>query len=372
MKINKIKIQNFQCHKDLEIVLNPDLTVIYGDTSTGKSAFFKSLEWLFNCSDVSENDYRREGSKETSVKIWLNSGFAVERIRSNSINRYILSKDGCEDKIWDSFGRDLPEEIQTVLGIAPIKIDKESLNLNFASQDQLNFILDNSYSDTFKAKLFNVLTGNELLDTLYKEINREGLAFGREIKELEETTKQQEEDLTSSIKKHKELSKKYNLVKTKFNDILKDVEIYENLKDLSQKLYTICDKTNELNARLKNIKTISDNKIEELKEEAKRLEGWKELSNELEAINTSIAKLEKKKEVLKICDVNFDDLKKEAESLQNLKQLNIVIASNNEKQKELEIDLEATNTLIQKDEKKLKKLWKECDYCPLCKQKVTK
>ncbi|MGD2071882.1 MAG: AAA family ATPase [Candidatus Thorarchaeota archaeon] len=372
MKFTKIHLINFQKHSNLILDLNPNLNIITGLTDTGKSAIFRAIEWLCNFSNVSEVDYRKEGTKETSVKAWTDNGFQIQRIRSNTLNRYILNKEGCEEKVFDSFGRETPEEIQKVLGIQSIDIEKEHLNLNFANQDQLNFILDSYYSDTFKAKLFNKLTGNELLDDLFKDCNRDSLRINREIKETTEQLEKQEEELAEYIKKYKELNKKYNLVKDKFQAIKEEVEIYENLKELAENLKTNKKQQQGLKEKVSQIKTVSEEKINKLKTQAEELKRLQDIFSELKAIDLSIEKLNKKKVDIKIIDVNFDKLTKKLTILDNLKQLNDHLDANTEAQQTLSLDNKAILEILKTNEKKLKKLWEECDVCPLCKTKVKK
>ena len=110
MKVQQVHIRNFQKHSDLKLDFNSDVNIITGLTDSGKSGIFRALEWVFNFSNISENDYRKEGTNETSVKIWLDNNFQVERIRSNTLNRYILSKDDYEDKIFKlTILADLPD-----------------------------------------------------------------------------------------------------------------------------------------------------------------------------------------------------------------------------------------------------------------------
>ena len=167
-KLLKIQVKNYQKHEDLTVDFNDDITVITGDTATGKTAVYRAITFLHNCSNISEEDYRKEGTKETSVKGWYSNGFQVERIRSNSINRYVLSKEGMEDKVFDSFGKEVPEEIKKAFGFDSFEVEKEKIHLNFSDQDQMNFLIDSTYSDTFKAQLFNKLTGNEIVILLTK------------------------------------------------------------------------------------------------------------------------------------------------------------------------------------------------------------
>jgi len=366
MKIKTLELKNYQKHEYLKLDFNNSLNVITGLTGTGKTAIYRALEWLFNCSNISEVDYRKEGTTETSVKAWFDNDFIVERIRSSSLNRYILSKDGCEDQVFDSFGRNIPEEIQKVFEITSIDIEQEHLFINFANQDQLNFILDSTYSDTFKAKLFNKLTGNELLDKLFKEFNKENLRINRETKETEENIVTQENQLAECSKKYKVLKDKLTLVKEQYNKLKEEIAIYENLKDLSEKLKTNKENQDFVNFKASQIKIVSEDKIKELNTKAEELKKLQELSYELEANNEAIEKLEFQKSKIKIVDVNFDSLKQKNELLQNLEKINQQLVNNQQelgKIEQLSHNIGQTSTEL---EKELKEVWEKNPTCPLC------
>lgn len=370
MKILKVHICNFQKHANLKLDFNSNINVITGLTDCGKSGIFRALEWVCNFSNISESDYRKEGTKETSVKIWLDNSFQIERVRSNTINRYILSQDDSEDKIFDNFGRNTPEEIAEVLGISTIDIENEHINLNFANQDQLNFLLDSTYSDTFKAKLFNKLTGNEVLDVLFKELNKESLRFNREIKETEENLKRQEEQLSEYSLSYKSLKKKLCMVTEQYEKVKEEIEIYEHLKDLSDKLKVNQEQENEVKDKVSQIKIVSDKKLKDLKKQAEDLKVIQELSYELEAINDNLKSLSNKKKEIKIVNVDFNKLKDTVNCIESYKNMYDNLQDNNEKIKTV---LSNKTTVLQnrtKLEKELNEIWKEQKICPLCKKKI--
>jgi DNA repair protein SbcC/Rad50 len=326
MKILKIYLNNFQKHSELSLSFSPQINVITGLTDTGKSAIFRALMWVLNFSSISEKDYRKEGTKQTSVKIWLDNGYQIERIRSATINRYILSKEGSEDQIFDNFGKQTPEEILCVTGLLEITVDNQKINLNFASQDELNFLLDSTYSDTFKAKLFNKLTGNEALDLLFKNLNKDSLRFKREINETEETIHKQEEQLSEYSITYKSLKKKLKKVNDHYNDIKNDLEIYTYLKELSLQLKNNKTNSSEINKRIEDIKIISNTKIKQLQSEAENVKKLQSLAEDIDIINSS--------------------------------------------QKSVSYKIEQLSYKIEQLEHELEDVWGQCKVCPLCKKEI--
>jgi len=362
MKIKSIQLSNWQAHADLKLDFHDDINVISGYSNVGKSCIRRAIAWVCFNENISEKDYRRENTSETSVKIELDNEFIIERIRSNSLNRYILSKEGCEDQVFDSFGREIPEEILDVLQINTIDIDNEKLNLNIAEQLTLPFLLDKPAS--LRAKLFNKLTGNEVLDKLFKEFNKESLRVNREIKETDVSLTKQEEELSEYSIKYKSLKQKLITVQEHYKKIKDDIVIYEQLKELSEKLKSNKEGQEFVAFKKAQIKTVSDKRIKELRDKADEFKKIQNLANELEAINNEIAYAKKQKIV--VPKVNFEELKTTNESLQILKQLHDQSLQVNKNQEEVTIQTQRIKELVSNTEKELNELWEKCSVCPLC------
>ncbi len=175
--------------------------------------------------------------------------------------------------------------------IDTIDIENEHLNLNFSSQDQLNFLLDSEYSDTIKAKLFNKLTGNEILDSLFKQLNSDSRRFNRELSDTEELLNKQEEQLCECSLHYKTLKKKSSGVKEIYNNIKADLEIYEHLKELNEQLGNNNASKEALKIKIETIGTVSDKKLIELENKAGKLNKILDLMNKLEEINAGLEKI---------------------------------------------------------------------------------
>ncbi len=360
MKVKSIKIVNFQKHANLSLDFNADINVITGLTDTGKSGVFRALQWIFNFSNISELDYRKEGTKQTSVKVCLNNGFYVERIRSNSVNRYILSKKGTEDKTFDNFGKDTPEEVAIAFEINTIDIENEHLNLNFSSQDQLNFLLDSEYSDTIKAKLFNKLTGNEILDSLFKKLNSDSRRFGRELSDTEELLNKQEEQLCECSLHYSTLKKKSSSVKEIYNNIKVDLEIYKHLKALNEQLENNNTARESLKTKIKAIGTVSDKKLVELQGESDELNKIIVLMSKLEEVNAGLEKIKTSKKHIKSFD--FNNLIEQNDVVVLYNKLCSVTQKHNSTVQEINTKIKE----IEDNKIKLQETWDKNPTCPLC------
>jgi len=365
--LKSVRLQNFQYHTDATFNFTEGLNVITGLTGTGKSAIFKALEWIYGFSSISEIDYRKEGTDVTYVTIVLQSGFEIEKTRSNTINRYVLRKEGCEDKVFDSVGKDVPEEVKVVLGMTEFDIDNIKLNVNFAEQDDLNFIFDKKVPASFCAKLFNKLTGNELIDVLFKECNRENLRTNREVKVIEKNIATQEEDLAEYSIKYKTIKNKLSKVQKIYEDIQDKIVIYENLKDLADKLKVNKDGQEFVDFQKSKIKTISEDKIKELKAKAEKLKKFQELDMELKAVKMNLTKVKMDKEdFARVPKVNFEELKEKEQLLQKLTQLKKQLVQTNSKFEDVMLKQESLMEDLSKHQEELKEVWEQCSVCPLC------
>jgi intein/homing endonuclease len=343
---------------------------IANDLISHNSSLFRGLMWCLNFSDISFNDIRREGSKETSVKIWLDNGFQIEKFRTDAINRYILSKEGCEDKVFDAVGKTLPKEIGQVLGMYEIEVDGQRINLNFASQDDLNFILDKNISPIFKAKLFGKLTGNEKIDIIFKDCNKDALRTSKELKEIEESLKTQEQELQQCVLSYKEMKSKLCSITEKYTKLQEDIKIYEVMKDLADKIKSNKEAQEFVAFKISQIKVVADDKIKELKQKAEELSYVKELTNKLSLVHNKIAENQCQIDKLKIVDVDFGVLKSDAQKLQQMKDLSNKINEVKKKQEANTEDMRRIEEVISAGEKELKETWAKTNgICPLCKGK---
>lgn len=155
--INYIILKNFQRHEKLKIDFCNGINIIHGESDKGKSSIRRAIEWI--CFNQSIDGIRKTGTKQTSVILGLKNDIEIERVRSTSINRYILRIND-EEKVFDSIGKSIPEEIQEVLNIYPVEFDDEKIYLNSQNQLGLPFLMDKSPS--VRMKLFNKLSGNDV------------------------------------------------------------------------------------------------------------------------------------------------------------------------------------------------------------------
>ncbi|MFC7441527.1 AAA family ATPase [Laceyella putida] len=180
----RLVIENFQSHQHTTIDFSDGLNVFVGPSDSGKSAILRAIRWvLFNVPRGS--DYIRSGAKECRVSLTFADGTEVVRVRSSSINRYILRKPGEEERVFEGFGNTVPQEIVDVHRIEPIKLDQKELYVHFGTQLESPFLLFESNQN--KAKTIGRISGAHLIDNALKKASSDRQQMNAEIKRLEQT-----------------------------------------------------------------------------------------------------------------------------------------------------------------------------------------
>lgn len=101
---------NFQKHSQIEVEFDPKITIITGDSDTGKSALLRLLRWIA-LNQPGGDDFIREGSLFASGKLKID-GHEIGRRKGKGENLYEL--DGNE---FRAFGVGIPDPISDVLQI---------------------------------------------------------------------------------------------------------------------------------------------------------------------------------------------------------------------------------------------------------------
>lgn len=168
--IKYLEIENFQSHVKTKIALAPtgQLTVITGQTDSGKTAIFRALRWLlYNTPQGS--GFIRAGCSFVRVTAMMESDYTVIREMTPSKNQYrIIAPDAEKPIVLEGFGRSVPMEVQEITGVRPVTIGDTKYNLNMAEQLDGPF-LGSSISAPDRAKILGKLAGTEVLDHAGKQ-----------------------------------------------------------------------------------------------------------------------------------------------------------------------------------------------------------
>ena len=121
--IKSVQISNFQSHKSTKLKLDPGVNVIVGSSDCGKSAILRALLWaIFN--RPSGESFKSYWGGDTSVDIEI-EGKIVSREKGKE-NLYIASGNNLEAPMeFKAFGTGVPEEIESLLNISDINIQRQ-------------------------------------------------------------------------------------------------------------------------------------------------------------------------------------------------------------------------------------------------------
>ncbi|MFW6272172.1 MAG: AAA family ATPase [bacterium] len=171
--VTKIEIRNFQSHRKTIIDLDKGVNVFVGQTEGGKTAIIRALRWLIY-NRPSGNSFRSHWGGTTSVKVTLDDGNIIERIKSDKVNKYVLNGEDLK-----GFGTKVPEEVSEVLRIE---------DLNIQQQLDSHYLLSSSPGEV--SNHFNRIAKIDGIGLLTKKANKR-------INETSKFINYQEEDLKS-------------------------------------------------------------------------------------------------------------------------------------------------------------------------------
>ena len=405
----------------MEIELNPGVNYLTGKSGCGKSTVLRAISFLLKNEPHSVDVIRPDKVSETkraaptSVTGVFDNGIEVEHIKSASINRYVVRKPGCEEIVYDSIGVNIPEDVKAILQHTTIEIEKEEIDLNFAEQIALPFLYDKSGS--FRLKLFNRLTGADLIDKLIQLMNKEILGFGRDIKVEQEfitTNEPRLKEVTIQVTEKTKLLGNFNELKSKLTS---KVDLYNKFLDLQNQLQTInnaitqtqsslqvikfisqetinnlkasiiksealskvqfsledCNKNVvETITNLRQIKSINPDLLKRLKEKIDRVLGLDDINDAWEANKSTLLDAETALKAIKTPKTDIQTVKAKITKLEALKQLWEALKLNAGGIIDNTVSLTAAQPQIAYLNKQYQDLLKEAKYCPVCHQDTSK
>jgi len=281
--VERIKLENFQSHKNTEIELNPGVNSIVGSSDGGKTAILRALYWVVNnrptgsmfVSQWTKNEKGKQ-IKKTSVSVEF-SGNSITRLRFDKKNIYQASNGaGKKPKEFEALRSDVPEEIAKIHNFQEVNIQR---------QMDAPFLLSASAGEV--ARFFNRIIKLDVIDRILslaeskkRELKRniEALA-GKEIQteesiakfkgldKIEKAIEKADKYLTRKeskeikVKDLQSLSEKYlkesNNLKSHSTFISNIEPKFDDLKVTISTLETAETSVNNLNSSLINYKTIT-------------------------------------------------------------------------------------------------------------------
>ena len=143
-KFKGLVIENFQSHERTEITFSEGLNVFVGPSDSGKSAILRALRWvLYN--QPRGSDFIRTGASRCRVTLILSDGTQIVRERSSSVNRYLIRDPEGNERVFEGFGSDVPDEVLEAHGMVPLQLDEDrELTVQIGQQLEGPFLLSES------------------------------------------------------------------------------------------------------------------------------------------------------------------------------------------------------------------------------------
>ena len=96
MRLSKVQINNFRCHKSLELEFD-NYMILLGPNGSGKSSVLYALDWFFNKRSISEEDvHRASACPDRPAQIEV----SVEFSHLDDNDKMILGMYGRKDTAW--------------------------------------------------------------------------------------------------------------------------------------------------------------------------------------------------------------------------------------------------------------------------------
>lgn len=161
MKLQKLRLKNFQRHDKFVVEFDPFVTTIVGSTNAGKSSIVRALRWIF-LNRPSGDSFVRHGRTETSVTATID-GVKLKRSKGDE-NLYEL-----DGKQYKAFGTTVPDECRSFHGITSVNIQR---------QHDSYYWLSMSAGDV--AKELNEIVDLESIDRSFAWFKREASSIEKE------------------------------------------------------------------------------------------------------------------------------------------------------------------------------------------------
>lgn len=211
-----LEVRNYQSLVHVKLDLGR-LTLITGESSSGKSALYRSLQFL--ASNERGMRFLTMGAKQTSVTL-SSEKWVVTLERSQGQGAYrILDLENNTEETFTKLGGSVPERVTQVIRLDP-NVDKGSIN--FADQFVPPYLLMDTGSQV--ARVLGELTNVSRILEAVRESNRIRLGIGQELKTREADLS----SLRSQVEKFKDIpAQSASLVKAE--------TALERVKDLQSK-----------------------------------------------------------------------------------------------------------------------------------------
>jgi len=364
--LKQLELINVGKHSHLIVNFVDGINLIHGHSDAGKSWIIKAIKFLYYNEQPKKDAIRKEDTKKTSIKGYFSNGITLERIKSKTINAYILIIPGNKPERFDAIGKVVPDRIKEILQTQTIKIENDEIILNIADQMTMPFLLDKS--GTFRMKLFNKLAGSDIIDKTMVSLNKDILHIGREEKLEKEHLEEQEKNLKELTEKKEKCQEVYDLFTTSYNELKEKLITYDKVNDYSQKLNDINKGLKEANNKLKNIKTIDEKELLNLDQKIERLDQLNELLYKIKTVKKELLNIEEQLKIAIIPEIDIKEIREKIEKLTKLQKTITRLDDIKKANEDFTSKIYIITKKIEEDMHSYKVYLKELKICPFYKK----
>lgn len=345
--LEKLILWNFQKHKHIEIAFGDTLTAFVGKSNKGKSCALRGLRWI--CLNDAPKNAIRHGAKYVRGDLYID-GHHIIRVKGKSKklpdewgeNGYVL-----DGKWLGAVGRDVPEEIATILNVSEV---------NFQAQLDSHFWFSKTAGQVSKElnEIVNLQAIDQSLANIATKL-RQTRSKQELIEERLKQAKEQKEQLDWVVQADAALLQ----IEEQQESIAKDREACDFLRSLVESVQNYESAIQTLRKPLETLSSLVSDIESHLKQRAK-LKTCQALLDRIDNAQQTMAA----KDGIRSLSGIIEDAEKWQDRCKRIGELQAI--ANNVKEKEYQLDL--MRTALQRVKSQIKKLAK--GKCPVCNQEM--
>ena len=332
--IKNIHIQNIQSHKDTLLEFSPGINAIVGSSNNGKSAVLRALYWarynrpLGTDTLLSHWAVDKKGNQIAPMEVCVeNDNGVVIRRRTKDENQYIVNNEEL-----NVVKTDVPAEVESLFCLSDTNIQK---------QQDAPFLL--SLSSGQVAQYFNKTVRLDIIDKVLSNAENKRRKTNQEIAQTEELCleyKQKREkyswleEVEKLLIKYDNICEKNNEIKTEYETLQQQMDLYNKFTELQQK-YKFIEDANQIINKIEKLNAASQETKEELNvlqesidnftackiypsfsEQKKLIDkieniSTKDIENEIAYVSEKITLFKQLENNIKGCKLNAEELRKQ-------------------------------------------------------------
>lgn len=234
--IKTLILENFQSHGYSEMALSEGLNVIVGESSHGKSAIYRALDWLYDNAGGNPRNFIKKGESFAKVTVELSNGYRIARVVENKSN----GKNGYE--LYNPTTKELIEtntkgatDVRNLLGFHKVPLDGgKELDINFMGQGESWFFIGKHVTSSERAKIIGSIFGTHYTDAVLKDMEGTLKKTDSQLKGY----KEQKSDLITEIESYDYLSE----VEKKLKSAQEHIELIQVLSKKKERITRLAQK----------------------------------------------------------------------------------------------------------------------------------